>query len=59
MALLAHRPHLHAVTAATKCRLMILDKDDFDLLCMRLPNLFRTVREIAEQRSRMGGEESV
>ncbi len=57
MALLDHRPHLHAVSAGTKCRLMILDRDDFDLLCMRLPDLFRTVREVAAERSRAVGPE--
>lgn len=51
MALLDRRTHLHAVTARSRCRLMVLEQNDFDLLCTRMPELFRTVRDIARQRT--------
>jgi len=50
MALLYRRRRGHNVTAVTKCRVLVLDKSDFERLCHREPDLLSHVRGVAEQR---------
>ena len=50
MALLSRRQHAHNVTALTKCRLLVLDKSDFEQLSHREPDILKQVRAIAEAR---------
>ena len=50
MALLYRRQREHNVTAVTKCRVLVLDKYDFDRLCHREPELLSNVRSVAEAR---------
>jgi len=52
MALLSRRQHAHNVTALTKCRLLVLDKSDFEQLSHREPDILKQVRAIAEARVR-------
>lgn len=50
MALLYRRQHAHNVTAVTKCRVLALDKADFERLCHREPELLSHIRGVAEAR---------
>ena len=50
MALLYRRQREHNVTAVTNCRLLVLEKADFENLCHREPELLTEVRAIAEAR---------
>ena len=50
MALLYHRQREHNVTAVTKCRVLVLDKSDFERLCHREPELLSRIRSVAEAR---------
>ncbi|MFQ5625829.1 MAG: cyclic nucleotide-gated ion channel [Methyloligellaceae bacterium] len=50
MGLLYRRRRTHNVTAVTKCRVLVLDKSDFEQLCHREPELLSHVRSVAEQR---------
>ena len=50
MGLLYRRRRTHNVTAVTKCRVLVLDKLDFERLCHREPDLLSHVRGVAEQR---------
>lgn len=51
--LIERRPHGHNVTAATRCRVLVLQREDFERLGRRFPDLLTTVRETARQRSDM------
>ncbi len=50
MGLLYHRQREHNVTATTKCRVLVLDKSDFERLCHNEPELLTRVRAVAEER---------
>lgn len=50
MALLAQRLRTHAVTARTKCRLLVLNKPDFLHLCRRQPEMVAHIRDVADAR---------
>lgn len=50
MALLEHRTHRHIVTAHSRCRLIVLERDDLERLCARMPELYRAIRQVAEDR---------
>jgi voltage-gated potassium channel len=50
MALLYRRQREHSVTAITKCRVLVLDKDDLEQLCNREPELLTHIRGVAEAR---------
>lgn len=50
MALLYRRRREHNVTAVSNCRLLVLEKADFDNLCHRDPELHSIVQDIAEER---------
>lgn len=50
MALIFNRPRSHTVTASSKCRLLVLDKADFERLCHREPELRDRIRGVADAR---------
>lgn len=50
MALLNRRQREHNVTAARKCRMLVLNKFDFEQLCHRQPALLSRIRSVAEAR---------
>jgi voltage-gated potassium channel len=50
MALLYRRQREHNVSAITKCRVLVLDKEDLEQLCHREPELLSHIRSIAEAR---------
>ncbi len=50
MALLTRRQREHNVTAVTKCRVLVLDKLDFERLSHSEPQLVSQVRNVAEAR---------
>ncbi len=50
MALLYRRQREHNVTAVSNCRLLVLEKADFERLCHREPKLHSVIRKIAEAR---------
>lgn len=52
MALIYNQPRSHAVAAATKCRLLVLDKADFERLCHNEPMLRDRIGQIASERAR-------
>jgi voltage-gated potassium channel len=54
MALLDHRATNHTVVAASRCRCLLLDRDDFERLCRRHPEIRRRVHEVAERRRARG-----
>ncbi|GBE42475.1 cyclic nucleotide-gated potassium channel [bacterium BMS3Bbin10] len=54
MALLYRRRREHNVTAVTNCRLLVLDKLDFERLCHSEPELVSHVRRVAEARLKAG-----
>jgi len=51
MALIENRNHLHAVRAATNCRLLLLDRVDFQRLCKKHPDIERRIKETAQARA--------
>ena len=53
MALLFRRRREHDVTAVTRCRLLELDKADFEQLCHRQPELLTRIRKVAEERQKI------
>ncbi len=50
MALIEQRQREHNVTARRKCRLLLLDKADFDRLCHRMPEIIDQIRGVADAR---------
>ena len=54
MALFEARPRQNDVVALTKCRLLVLDYDDFEHLCQREPEIANQIRGIAEARGKAG-----
>jgi CRP-like cAMP-binding protein len=54
MALIERRDHAHAVTASTRCRVLLLQRDDFERLGRRFPDLMATVRDTARARAERG-----
>jgi voltage-gated potassium channel len=50
MALLYRRQREHNVTAVTQCRVLVLDKMDFERLTHRQPELLSHIRSVAEAR---------
>ena len=50
MALLEHRTHRHIITARTRCRLIVLERDDLERLCARMPELYQAIRHVADER---------
>ncbi len=55
MALLEHHEHRHNVTAATRCRLLVLDASDFDRLCHHEPDITNHIKGVAEARKKAAG----
>lgn len=51
LALIEHRTHRHAVVAGTRCRCLVLERDDLERLGRRHPEIVRRVREVALQRA--------
>jgi voltage-gated potassium channel len=50
-ALLEHRTVGHTVIAASRCRCLVLERDDFERLARRHPEIGRRVRQVASHRS--------
>jgi voltage-gated potassium channel len=50
MAVLEHRSHHHAVVAATRCRCLMLDREDLERLGRRHPEIVRRIRAVASRR---------
>jgi voltage-gated potassium channel len=59
MAMLYRRQHEHGVSAVTKCRLLVLDKDDLEQLYHREPKLLSHIRSVAEERLKASKTKSV
>ena len=55
MALIEERAHNKNVIARTKCRLLALDRDDFEHLMHREPEIASHIRGVAQARSKAGG----
>ena len=51
MALIERRAHTHAVTAMTRCRLLVLEREDFERLGRRHPQILERVRATARSRA--------
>jgi voltage-gated potassium channel len=64
MGLIERRLRAHNVTARTRCRVLVLEKTDFERLCHSRPEIMVQVAEVAKARSRAveaavrAGEES-
>lgn len=54
MALIYNRSRVHTVTAATACRLLVLDKVDFERLSHQQPELRDRIKGVAEARLKAG-----
>lgn len=52
MSLIEHRLRAHNVTAHTRCRLLVLEKSDFERLCHRRPEIMEHVSEVAKARAK-------
>ncbi len=50
MALLENRIHRHTVIAVEHCRLLLLDRDDFEHIGIRFPTILEDVRAVARNR---------
>lgn len=50
MALLEHRVVGHTVLASSRCRCLILERDDFERMGRKHPEIIRRVREVAQKR---------
>jgi voltage-gated potassium channel len=51
LALLEQRPHAHLVVAASRCRLLLLDREDFERLCRRHAAIRAGIEEVARSRN--------
>jgi len=51
LALLEHRLREHTVIALTKCRLLVLEKDDLVQLCQQAPEIYQHIDSVAKARS--------
>lgn len=54
MAVLEHRTHEHAVVATSRCRCLMLDRDDLERLGRRHPEIVRRIRRVALERAERG-----
>ena len=52
MALLEQRRREHTVIALTKCRLLVLEKEDLVQLCHQTPEIYQHIRSVAEARTK-------
>ena len=52
IALLERRARSHTVIAATRCRMLVLDREDFERLARRLPGIRARVEEVARARAK-------
>jgi voltage-gated potassium channel len=50
MALIDRRAHAHQVNAVTRCRILLLDREDFERLCRRHPDIHERIAAKIEQR---------
>ena len=55
MALLEQRSREHTVIALTKCRLLVLEKEDLIQLCHQAPEIFHQIQSVAEARTKAAG----
>lgn len=53
-ALIENRTIGHTVLAASRCRCLVLERDDFERLGRRVPEIARRVREVAQNRKDAG-----
>ena len=51
LALLEHRMREHTVVALTKCRLLVLEKDDLVQLCRQAPEIYQHIDSVAKARA--------
>jgi len=51
MALLEDRNHIHAVRTRSNCRLLLLDRIDFQRLCRKHPRIEQRIKETAQARA--------
>ena len=56
MALLDDRAHRHNVNTVTRCRVLVLDKSDFERLCHREPDIVTHIKGVAEARQKAAAE---
>ena len=56
MALLEQRLREHTVIAVTKCRLLVLEKEDLAQLCTQTPKIFHHIQSVAEARTKAARE---
>ena len=54
MALFEGRPRQNDVVALTRCRLLVLDYNDFEHLCQREPEIANQIRGVAKARGKAG-----
>lgn len=54
MALIEDRPRKHSVMALTKCRLLVLDSDDFTHLAHQEPDISNHIHGVAKARAQAG-----
>lgn len=52
MSLIEHRLRAHNVTAHTRCRVLVLEKADFERLCHSRPEVMEHVSEVAKARAK-------
>ncbi|KAB2847738.1 MAG: cyclic nucleotide-binding domain-containing protein, partial [Hyphomicrobiaceae bacterium] len=57
MALLEGRARTHTVIASTRCRTLVLDREDFERLARRHPGIRKRVEEVAAERRSRNREE--
>lgn len=57
MSLVYDRPRSHTVTARTNCRLLVLDRGDFERLCHHHPEIRQHIRRVADERLNMGSRQ--
>ncbi|GAB4239229.1 MAG: cyclic nucleotide-gated ion channel [Methyloligellaceae bacterium] len=56
LSLIYNRPHRHTVVAASRVRLLVLEKPDFDRLAEQEPELMAHIRKVAEERQAAAGQ---
>lgn len=56
MALLEQRRREHTVIALTKCRLLVLEKEDLAQLCHQVPEIYQHISSVAEARAEAARE---
>ncbi len=56
MALIEGRARTHTVVASTRCRTLVIDREDFERLTRRHPGIRRRVEEVAAERKLKNSE---